>query len=416
MLRLINVKPDIVSLYFSLNGQRHIDLAISEPNNSLTLKSKQKNTTNRNYAFKVNIESLRSMRKKEVTLKYDFIDWAFYAVFKPNETADTSDVSVNVIDNAKNSFGGKSICCYDAELFTPQLYDIYTNVFFYPDDKNKYFKTLGYAYWRKKYNNPKPKNSITTLPNQENEIPHQSDLTFYNNGLIDPSVDFIKSAGIEYIRAKYENCADYVAIKNPANWFIVDTHGWERAIYEDKEPNGGLIEAEYNITEGGADENKIILGVAPYDLIDKDGNSLYSENLEVLIMPICGSLAWKGDCASSNPKDWIFAHGWHKVLPHGLILGYKTEPVNSMVERIFEKLKSNLIDKKTSKTDLAKTWISVNETMFLDSFNGTKKTEKYKSAEGCVIISNKLYLDGNMQYDEGTQKFNFVPLIKVFKN
>jgi len=440
-------KPAITKLYFSrIENVELTSEDIPKPTERITLRADVNyNMPAPLYDFKIEIKSFISGRTKTVIMKKSqYGSSAYYAHFNPNETNDPKDKIKNLINNAKDekeisgtiSSGKVSICCYDMEefetkekklpqydvtyFFDPHLYGIYnTNEFFLnnKDDSQKIQKTLGYATWAdREYNKKNIYEELKNDINQSDDLKDSIDKLYYaKNILKTPSSSFIKSAGFENIYAIYKTDANsenkkyaYAAIRNQADVFIIDCHGWETMEYNGIKANGGLIECDLD-QEGNPDKSKVLVAVPVYDLIKENGVSEYSENLDVLILSSCATLRWKGNWKSSDKNDWIFAHGWYKVLPNGVILGYHEDPTTIMSLRAIEEMGKYFAGCKNKLTynEIANKWMTIHEELY-NKYLADSVNNPYRTAKFVCYISNNTYNPPAFK-SNGRRGFAFVP-------
>ena len=351
------------------------------------------------YPFEILFESTTSKRTRKIMVKQNSF-YVFYqetVQFNQNNSNEEAYKDKNLINNAKRETSGfllpkkTYISLYDMEVFNLPAYIFYsTNNFFNEKTQN----SNGYATW---YDREYNKGLNDHLSNHSPIDPAELKQKYTNNNIIKPSSSFLKSAGMEYVQAYYmkndpQSVKAQVALKNQADVFIVDVHGWDTGTYNNIKPNGGLIEAALPDSEGDPDTSEILVKLPLYDLIKKDGSSEYSENLKLLVLLSCSCLDWRGNWQSENPKDWIFAHGWYKVLPQGLILGYTTEPRAMVTKNAIARFNSLLLEsanKNLTFSSICQEWGKMNEDAYRTYIKNPEENRSYEGAEGASIIIGK---------------------------
>ncbi|HBG48986.1 MAG TPA: hypothetical protein DDW90_05695 [Cyanobacteria bacterium UBA9971] len=250
------------------------------------------------YTFDITIKSKISDRHKILKMKPDLFYGECSAKFIPNETDDPGDKVKNLINNEKDAFK-ESVACFNGEDTNEQLLEFYKSApYFSNDDKHN---ILGYSTGSRK--------------SQFNE----------DHVIIKNSASFLKSGGTELIIAERNGKKAVALLEHTADWFIVDSHGW---VLETSGGQGGIIEDSL--------EGQLVdyVHVNPEEIYKK---SSYSKNMDVLILSACETLKWVGD----DTDAIVFAMGWHRILPEGIILGYS--------ETVSEKLIRDALADFTSK-------------------------------------------------------------------
>lgn len=389
----------IKKIYFTRNENLEIIDDIPNPSDFINIRAEIEAASPDApfYEYKIQIRNAKEPnRVKILTMKKDFNSVGYYAKFQPNETDDPKDNTKNLINNAKRGEYGflypkkTYISLYDMEIFDLPAFIFYSiNKFFNENKQN----STGYATW---YDREYNMGLDNYLSNNSPIDPAELKQKYTDNNIIKPSASFLKSAGMEYVQTYIENNSQKVkaqlALRNQADVFIVDCHGWDKGTYFGIKPNGGLIEAALPDPEGDVDKDKILVNLPLYDLIKKDGSSEYSENLKVLILLSCKCLDWQGNWQSQNPEDWIFAHGWYKVLPKGLILGYTTEPRGMITKNAianFNLFFSQSTDKNLTFSSICQKWIEMNEKAYRIYVKNPEENIGYEGAEGASIIIGK---------------------------
>ncbi|MEZ7893241.1 MAG: hypothetical protein QMC67_16005 [Candidatus Wallbacteria bacterium] len=286
-----------------------------------------------------------------------------------NETSISAPVK-NLINTQKDA-QKDSIACFNAESFNEQLFKLYNNDYFSVQNGN--YKTnnrmgfsIDYSY--------KDSAGVTNEEKLKGFQKHEMQLAQI-------SKDFLKFGGGEYVYCEYFNGDGSVKrgvifIRNQADWFIIDAHGIVSIMHDS---DGGISTLASNIQ------------MSVSELIKPDGTSEYAEDMEVLTLFTCCSLNYEIIRQLTN-TSYAFSKGWQKVLPKGLILGYKHEIYPSLVvmatKLLHEKL--NSANKKLSFEEIAQIWLNVNAEIYQEFLNTGKKG--YESARGAAyILNNKLY-------------------------
>lgn len=276
---------DIKRLYFTLNETNEIKPEEVHPVKTLltiraTFSDNSDNYKVKDayYTFDATIESKISNRHKILKMKPDLFYGECSAKFIPNETDDPKDKK-NLINNEKDAFK-ESIACFNGEDTNEQLLEFYKSAPYFSNNGKR--NIFGYSTGSRK--------------SQFNE----------DKIIIKNSASFLKSGGTELIIAERNGKKAVSLLEHTADWFIVDSHGW---VLETSGGQGGIIEDSL--------EGQLIdyVHVNPKEIYDK---SLYSKNIDVLVLSACETLKWVGD----DTDAIVFAMGWHRILPEGIILGY----------------------------------------------------------------------------------------------
>ncbi len=211
-------------------------------------------------------------------------------------------------------------------------------------------------------------------------------LGFYNNYFNDTSnlvfssitKQDIISAGVQRFFVKYE-CRGVLIrqyiVHNQADWVIIDSHG-----DPDSTQNGAIV----IVKPKDSSHDKKVFSVDPWDLVDKinttEAKSLYNEDVDVLILLACVTLPWvDGEPTSNNPEDFIYSKGWHKVLPNGIVLGFRRtthDTLNRSIRYILnhELGKISNMDKEQTRKWLRNFWKKTNEKLYVDYLNHKRIT------------------------------------------
>ena len=283
---------------------------IYESEGTFTLKFRaNRNITGK--AIEATLES--SASKRPLTLKFkrsNFFDTSnycdYYATFMPSDGPDaTTNLINNVSDNQK-----ESIACSRCEnnLQTPLL--LYQNTFF--------------------------KNNLGRTDFDHEQI-KKGNADYLN------ASSFLKSGGAESVTICVDGTETKILIRNQADWFIIQGHGnlltgsiGEIVTASNRPvivtPNSHTTE-KFKVKNDNNQEITRTIEVAP--LIKKDGESEFSEDINVLVLAAC-------DCLGT-PKTIC---AWHKTLKvtgeDKIILGYKGKVKNYVIVRVLTGL-NNII-------------------------------------------------------------------------
>ena len=337
-------KPAITKLYFSRVENVELTSAdIPKPTERITLRADvDYNLPAPLYDFKIEIKSSISGRTKTIIMKKcQYGSSAYYAHFYPNETIDPKDDKINLINNERGALNPSvaAVCAEKRALAVPP-----------PAYNNPFFK------YKLCYSDTDGK------------------LTIKN------SASFLKSGGAECINSSFNNQKAEALIRNQANWIIFLGHGNPETgtigeIDDSTNPNPVLIAP-------GKEKYDVITKTTIPGLINDNGISEYSENIDVLILSVCGVLN-----SLSNVKSW------HKVLPDGVILGYSEDIYNFTANHcntMFNDFLTNNIGKNLTKEEIASEWEKMNLKAYND-FNTiwTAKPFLREAGNYAYIINNE---------------------------
>ena len=272
--------------------------------------------------LKIEIFSNVSKISSEVTLKKSAIAKEYCAIMG-NKNANLWPI------NDKPNAQKESIACFNGEKINEQLLEFYKTAPYF--SKNDVRNIFGYS-----------------TSSRDNSQFDEKQVILKN------TADFLKSGGVEFVVAKKDDKKAAILLEHQADWLIVDSHGW---ILETSGGQGGIIE--------DSNEGQLVdyVHVNPKEIYN-NGESLYSKNIDVLVLSACGCLKWVGD----DTDAIVFAMGWHRILPNGIILGYNDE--------ISIELTSDVLDDFISRFPTTGT-LSADEitTMWINS--NVKKTEEF---------------------------------------
>ncbi len=221
--------------------------------------------------------------------------------------------------NDKPNAQKESIACFNGEKINEQLLEFYKTAPYFSNDNKRHI--FGYS---------------------SRKIPFNEDNIIVNN-----SANFLKSGGCEFVIAETNGKKATVLIEHQADWFIVDSHGW---ILETSGGQGGIIE--------DSNEGQLVdyVHVNPKEIYN-NGESLYSKNIDVLVLSACGCLKWVGDDTDAIE----FAMGWHRILPNGIILGYNDENSDELTRDVLDDFISRFPTAGILSTDeITMMWINSN--------------------------------------------------------
>jgi hypothetical protein len=415
-------KALLTQLYFA-NGE-NIKLQhnmIKNPLSTITLRGEVDNLNVPVYSIIVDVASVVSKRRKFIVLKKDIISGQYVRSFSINET-ETPDappipppnipepppqgpvISFNTIKKIRinpteyiyDLFFGEtkfayipehyvihkniisnnkdlkpSIAVFDSEIFDGNLFDIYDLcTYFYSNNKNH--NILGYSMKFDEANkvllNKLGADGKRKINSNDQIINHLTK-------------EFLKAGGGEYIIAIKQGKDQNLTVtttpqlcKHQANWFVVDAHG---------DPDTGNI---------GSSEDNFYLPIS--ELFDKDGKSLYGENMDTLVLLTCNSLNYYkykvAYDADPNAKNLIFANGWYNVLPSGTILGYRHKFFSKCSLEAIRKLNEFLVaNKKATPEDICIEWINIHASLYKE-YNKDKEGKKdYHGAQYATYILKK---------------------------
>ncbi len=355
-------------------------------------------------------------RQKLITLIPDVLNRGFYAKFQVNET-DSDDetpqtpppvislkntqrkpkkLPENVITyNNLIKFGvdavRESICCiknsYTEDAILKNLYT--HNKYFTNQTNNSYRNMLGYF----------------------------NDYYFNKEKLIFPNISdlAIKYGGVQHSYFDIDFIDDHhhvkmtvsQPVKNQADWLIIDAHG-----DPDSTRNGAIIIAKPDPNNPSHDET--VFQVNPWELVDKintsEEKSKYSEDVDVLILLACATLPWiDSDPFASTPEGYKYSKGWHKVLPDGIILGFKLNTHDVVNREITRELNRQLhklpqMNKEQTRAWLRSFWKDVNENLYNEFFRNPKlKVKNIENEEveidnprvaalGAAVLDRKMHV------------------------
>ncbi len=359
------------------------------------------------YEYKVKIQNARlPKRYKHVIMKKDYFTNGYYSKLRINENneyePDPENTEIetpgnieeptppaiasilinktenkeykNIINLSENK--GTSIACYNCEFFYPPLFTVYYN--------NKYFFNFtsflhnrkGYAIRETMYDN------ALYLKN----VLKQNNTDYFKANIFEADKTFLKTGGFEYIVGTGNKEHEYLPVVSQADWFVIDSHGWY------SNGSGGIAENEVD-ENGEVIEGKELLRMHVNELLDDNGKSRYSFGMDVLILSCCHCLKWFGfDLENDKKSDWCYAKGWHKVLPKGIILGYKDDTNFAMSRQALKILshKINAVDKKLTNDELMYMWIEIHEELYGQFIE--KGEVKYRTAKEWAIINKKIWI------------------------
>ena len=286
----------------------------------------------------VAINSGTSNRSKSLTLKRNYYDNMYTARFRINEDLNSVDPNTNLINCDRDALK-ESIACLNSLNFLASMFDFYTTSETLLGNSRK---KSGYAI-RQKYVNA-------------------------SKNIFGTSKEFLKAGGAEVIKATIDSTEAVTLAQNQADWLIIDSHGW----VTDEKHRGGIA----FINPYGK-----LLTLVPEELIDSKEVSAYSEDLDILVLNACGCLKW-----IDKNTELTYAHGWHKALPEGIILGYgDTVAIDLSAYAL-----SEFCSYKEIKTndDIIRAWIEVNYKAFEKYSNGIfeRNENSEKHCEKTVYI------------------------------
>jgi len=313
-------------------------------------------------------------RQKLITLIPDVLNRGFYAKFQVNETDSDNELPTSEfptataislkkekskirkmptdeITNKNLSRQGKdamreSICCIkNSYIVDTPLKNFYTNNKYFTDQINHYYRNiLGY------YNN----------------FYHDDNTLIFNN----ITTEVIKSGGTQWTYYGHVGGDDNhppiarnrFLTKNQADWLIIDTHG-----DPDSTRNGAIVISNPS-------QSIKMFQVNPWELIDNINTnyekSKYADDVDVLILLVCSTLPWiDSDPYASTPEEYKYSKGWHKVLPEGIILGFKLTTHDTLNRDIVRKLNERIyttsqMNKEQTRAWLRSFWKDVNEEFY----------------------------------------------------
>ncbi len=359
------------------------------------------------YEYKVKIQNVRlPKRYKYVIMKKDYFTNEYYSKFRVNENneyepdpenteietpGDIEDPSIptvapmllnknenkefkNVINTSENK--GTSVACYNCERLFPPLFQMYYNNKYFYNFTNFLHNRKGYAVREKMYDNALYLKNILKENNTE----------YFKANIYEADKTFLKTGGIEYAMGIGNIEHEYLPVVSQADWFVIDSHGW----YSNE--SGGIAENEVD-ENGEIIVGKELLRMHVNELLDDNGKSRYSFGMDVLVLSCCYCLKWIGfDLENDKKSDWCYAKGWHKVLPKGIILGYKDDTNFAMTREVLKILshKIHKIDNKLTNDDLMYMWIEIHEELY-SKFIGNGEV-KYQTAKEWAIINGKTWI------------------------
>jgi len=278
----------------------------------------------------ITLNSTVSNRYKYVTVIGGRGEYAPYAIFKPNETNDPKDSVENLINN-ENDAQKESIACSRCEINLQSPLLLYQNHLF------------GTRLGRTDFDIEQVKKGYADYLN---------------------SFSFFKSGGAEKVSATLSSSDvnGEILLRNQADWLVLQGHGTLLTGCF-----GELVKANNNpiiITPASHTTEKFIVKnengekftreVEVCPLIKPNGESEFSEDLNVLVLAGCDSLGTpRGICA------------WHKTLAvtgeDKIILGYKGKVSNYVIVQILTQLNKILKENpKITKKEIGFYWEKLN--------------------------------------------------------
>ena len=316
LLNKISAPFSITNFKLTKNGKeiKSDSGEIIDPHGSFTLRFRA-NRSNYDKTTEVTLENLSSTKKFKLQFKRsNFFDNSYsceyYLAFVPSDSNDES----NILTTDKSNPPKDSITIAKAELGFPSLQSLYENKFF----KSK----MGFG-------------SINFPSND------------YAKGYYKFTADFLRSGGVEAVRATINDTTIDILFKNQASWVVFTGHGNPKSgsigTYDPygNDPNAIIITP-------GKDKIDIPSQTVVPGLIRADGTSRYDENVNYLILNSCGVL--------NNRKNVDL---WHNVLPNGLILGYSKKIHPFLAEVMLAEVNGLLTQPLLPKT-LAEKWAEIN--------------------------------------------------------
>ena len=176
-----------------------------------------------------------------------------------------------------------------------------------------------------------------------------------------------------------------IMVRNQADWLIISSHG---ALSQEAGMSGGVAFAN---KQGTLD-----FAVSPAELIKNINTPLeeseYSEDVDVLVLLSCTALA-----LSEESNSNIFARGWHKVLPDGIILGFNgftSDLINKSFIYDLHLYLNQLAEngQKITYDGLKEFWRAKNEGYYNQHKSGQPRYEKLDLAKNATVIY------GNQRY------------------
>jgi len=326
-------------------------------------------------------------RYKYVTILPDNLIYGFYGKFQINETDDTTqNLSHSSLHNLKKEEEGlesinltltgrdalkESISCIK-NLYGPEeeLKTMYL--------KNKYFNNI---------NDKTKRNGLGYSNNYYQSEKHFMVANIDRQTILNGGFQLVYSqfkVTDPHHQAKLTICNP---VRNQADWLIIDTHG-----DPDTTQKGAIIIAKPKDNDPNHDEK--IFSVNPWELVDKinttEAISQYDEDVDVLILLVCATLPWVDDKPNSdNPENFKYSKGWHKVLPKGIVLGFRRTTHDLLNRGLTMQLDYELgkmpnMDKEQTRKWLRDFWKRANERLYINYLNNQKVTI-YENENGVTI-------------------------------
>lgn len=283
---------------------------ITNPTDNLTIRCDvNSENLSQYYPIKLKVKNCNPITKEiELLAKRDIFHRGYYVILKPNSGND--DDSQNLIKCNKNK-PSIAICRAEGGALSSlkQLYN------------NSYFNY---------------KSGYSDFEANEKD---------FEDGKYKLSILLMQNGGADGLVATIENNKNkgYTLVRNQAKWFAFVGHGnpITGSIGEDENhANAVIVKPEKDDTCG---------------LIKEDGNSEYSENMDVLML---------NSCAVLNTPNNIKA--WHNVLPNGLIIGYRDTIEIHLAHFSISALSKSVIS--DDKEALGKLWYEINKALFQSTF------------------------------------------------
>lgn len=380
-------------------------------------------------------------RYKYVTILPDNLNYGYYGKFQINEIDDTAqNLSHSSLHSLKKEEEGlesinltltgrdalkESISCIK-NLYGPEeeLKTMYL--------KNKYFNNI---------NDKTKRNGLGYSNNYYQSEKHFMVANIDRQTILNGGFQLVYSqfkVTDPHHQAKLTICNP---VRNQADWLIIDTHG-----DPDTTQKGAIIIAKPKDNDPDHDEK--IFSVNPWELVDKinttEAISQYDEDVDVLILLVCATLPWVDDKPNSdNPENFKYSKGWHKVLPKGIVLGFR-RTTHDLLNRAltmqldYELGKTPNMDKEQTRKWLRDFWKRANERLYINYLNNQKVTiyenengvtikkeidNPYQSAMGATVLDVKEYImydDKNINIikdDDGNiKKCEFKEVVKDFQD
>ncbi|MEZ7893164.1 MAG: hypothetical protein QMC67_15620 [Candidatus Wallbacteria bacterium] len=340
-------KPQITQMQFFKGETGIIDTnEVIDNKETITLRAVTKDLGPLYPIKNVKIKSQISNVEISFNLKRDFVLGDYYCSFVPSDTKDESgNTFIKKIEEPSIAI---AVC---EDTYFDKFDSIYTNEVF--------FKQMGYSTHKNGMNKSKLLNFET----------NQS---------------FLKSGGMEKAICNYLKITQEIYIKNQAKWFLIYGHGRfsDGSVGEQNDlPNPAIIVPskeiksfyvdssdtfEFNNEDSEIEHHKKFYKVN-YDvgaLIKENGVSEYSDNMDLLILSACETLA-----TPLNVKNW------KQVLPgdNKLILGYTAKITPNGVSEVLRSISKKITGEITLEK-MANLWQIENEKIFYSYVIRNSKT------------------------------------------